>query len=127
MLILKTREELDRSTNFLHNANWFCALLLIIKTPGDVPGTDVGPMISPEAKQRAFDLVESGVRQGARLLLDGRNVQVKGYPNGNWMGPTILDNVTTDMDCYKEEIFGPVLVCLKAETIDEVINTVVSQ
>eukprot|EP01147_Barroeca_monosierra_P002287 gene2287-5281_t len=91
---------------------------------GDVPGTDVGPMISPEAKQRAFDLVESGVRQGARLLLDGRNVQVKGYPNGNWMGPTILDNVTTDMDCYKEEIFGPVLVCLKAETIDEAIEIV---
>jgi len=91
---------------------------------GDQPGTDVGPMISPEAMQRAYDLVESGVQQGATLLLDGRNVTVEGYPNGNWMGPTILDNVTTDMDCYKEEIFGPVLVCLEVDTVDEAIALV---
>ena len=81
-------------------------------------------MISPEAMQRAYDLVESGVQQGATLLLDGRNVTVEGYPNGNWMGPTILDNVTTDMDCYKEEIFGPVLVCLEVDTVDEAIALV---
>merc|ERR1712070_874623 len=85
---------------------------------------DVGPMISPEAMQRAYDLVESGVQQGVTLLLDGRNVTVEGYPNGNWMGPTILDNVTTDMDCYKEEIFGPVLVCLEVDTVDEAIALV---
>ncbi|EDQ89723.1 uncharacterized protein MONBRDRAFT_37029 [Monosiga brevicollis MX1] len=91
---------------------------------GDVAGTDIGPMISPQAKQRAFDLVESGVQQGARLLLDGRDVQVEGYPNGNWMGPTILTDVTTDMDCYQQEIFGPVLVCLHADTIDEAIKLV---
>lgn len=43
-----------------------------------------------------------------------------GYPNGNWMGPTILSKVTTDMDCYKEEIFGPVMTCIEVETLDEV-------
>lgn len=52
--------------------------------------------------------------------MDGRDVKVEGYPDGNWMGPTILTDVTTDMDCYQQEIFGPVLVCLKADTIDEV-------
>ena len=44
-----------------------------------------------------------------QLLLDGRNIKVPNYPNGNFMGPTILSNVTTKMDCYTEEIFGPVL------------------
>jgi hypothetical protein len=58
--------------------------------------------------------------QFSQLLLDGRNVKVPGYPNGNWMGPTILSKVTTDMDCYKEEIFGPVMTCLEVETLDEV-------
>ena len=53
---------------------------------GTVPGTDVGPMISPAAKERAFDLIESGVKDGAELLLDGRTVKVDGYPNGNWLG-----------------------------------------
>eukprot|EP00055_Hartaetosiga_balthica_P002650 m.4720 g.4720 ORF g.4720 m.4720 type:complete len:519 (+) comp2281_c0_seq1:1566-3122(+) len=80
---------------------------------------DVGPMISPQATQRAVDLVQSGVDQGATVVLDGRGVQVDGFPNGNWLGPTILTNVTTEMDCYKEEIFGPVLVCLNVETLDE--------
>jgi malonate-semialdehyde dehydrogenase (acetylating)/methylmalonate-semialdehyde dehydrogenase len=49
---------------------------------------------------------------------------VEGFPNGNWMGPTILTNVTTSMDCYKEEIFGPVLVCLHVDTLDEAIALV---
>ncbi len=44
-------------------------------------------------------------------MLDGRGAKVEGLPNGNWLGPTVLTNVTTDMECYKEEIFGPVLVC----------------
>jgi len=86
---------------------------------GHVDGTDVGPMISQKAKERAYALVESGVKQGAKLLLDGRNVTVPGYPNGNWMGPTVLTGVKTHMDCYKEEIFGPVLVCLEVDTLDE--------
>lgn len=91
---------------------------------GTVPGTDVGPMISPAAKNRAFSLVEKGVQQGAKLILDGRSVKVEGYPNGNWMGPTILTDVTPAMDCYKEEIFGPVLVCLNVDTLDDAIDLI---
>lgn len=55
-----------------------------------------------------------------QLLLDGRNVQVDGHPNGNWMGPTIITKVTPEMDCYKEEVFGPVMVCVEVETLDDV-------
>lgn len=62
--------------------------------PGDQPGSDVGPLISKAAKQRVCSLIESGVKEGAALLLDGRNVKVKGYENGNFVGPTILANVT---------------------------------
>lgn len=61
---------------------------------GDQPGADVGPLISPEAKARVESLIQSGVEEGAKLLLDGRNVNVKGYENGNFVGPTILGNVT---------------------------------
>lgn len=62
--------------------------------PGDQPGSDVGPLISPEAKARVESLIQSGADEGAKLLLDGRNVNVKGYENGNFVGPTILGNVT---------------------------------
>ena len=55
-----------------------------------------------------------------QLLLDGRTVKVDGYEGGNWMGPTVLSDVTPDMECYKEEIFGPVLVCVHVDTLDEV-------
>jgi malonate-semialdehyde dehydrogenase (acetylating)/methylmalonate-semialdehyde dehydrogenase len=91
---------------------------------GTVPGTDVGPMISPAAKERAFDLIESGVQDGAELLLDGRSVKVDGYPNGNWLGPTILSGVTPDMACYQEEIFAPVFTIQAADNLDEAIDTI---
>lgn len=61
--------------------------------PGDQPGADVGPLISPEAKARVESLIQSGVEEGAELLLDGRNVNVRGYENGNFVGPTILGKV----------------------------------
>jgi len=91
---------------------------------GHIPGTDVGPMISPKARDRAFAIVEKSVQQGAKLLLDGRGVTVPGYEKGNWMGPTVITGVNTDMECYKEEIFGPVLVCVEVETLDEAIALV---
>ncbi|KAJ3613261.1 hypothetical protein NHX12_019511 [Muraenolepis orangiensis] len=91
---------------------------------GDQPGADVGPLISPQAKQRVNSLIQSGVDQGASLLLDGRNVHVKGYENGNFVGPTIISNVTPQMTCYTEEIFGPVLVVLEAESLDDAIGLV---
>ncbi|XP_055842098.1 probable methylmalonate-semialdehyde dehydrogenase [acylating], mitochondrial [Episyrphus balteatus] len=91
---------------------------------GHLPGTDIGPVISPESKQRIFDLVQSGVDEGAKLLLDGRNIKVPGYEGGNFVGPTILCNVSPQMKCYKEEIFGPVLVILNADTIDDAIELI---
>lgn len=60
---------------------------------GDQPGADLGPLISPQAKERVCHLIEKGVQEGASLLLDGRNVKVKGYENGNFVGPTILAKV----------------------------------
>lgn len=67
---------------------------------GDQPGADVGPLISPEAKARVESLIQSGVNEGAKLLLDGRNVNVKGYENGNFVGPTILSNVTVRFEIF---------------------------
>uniref|UniRef100_A0A673AY90 Methylmalonate-semialdehyde/malonate-semialdehyde dehydrogenase [acylating], mitochondrial n=1 Tax=Sphaeramia orbicularis TaxID=375764 RepID=A0A673AY90_9TELE len=91
---------------------------------GDQPGADVGPLISPQSKERVCSLIQSGVDEGAKVLLDGRNVKVKGYENGNFVGPTIIGNVTPEMKCYTEEIFGPVLVVLEADTLDDAISMV---
>mmetsp|Transcript_18716 Transcript_18716/g.72210 ORF Transcript_18716/g.72210 Transcript_18716/m.72210 type:complete len:518 (-) Transcript_18716:58-1611(-) len=90
--------------------------------PGMEPGADLGPVVSKKSLARIEKLIQSGVDQGARLVLDGRGAKVASAPHGNWIGPTILADVTPDMDCYKEEIFGPVLVCLKADTLDDAIE-----
>ncbi len=91
---------------------------------GHEPNTDVGPLVSRAAKARVLGLIESGVKQGATLLLDGRDVKVPGYESGNFVGPTIFTDVRTDMDIYTQEIFGPVLVVLTAATLDEAIAIV---
>lgn len=91
---------------------------------GHVPGTDLGPVISPESKQRIHNLIESSVKEGANIVLDGRNIKVAGYDKGNFVGPTIITDVKPHMQCYKEEIFGPVLVCLSVETLDEAIDLI---
>jgi len=91
---------------------------------GSEPGTDIGPVISKRAKQRILDLIESGVRQGAKLELDGRDIKVPGYEAGNFIGPTLFSGVTTEMDIYTQEIFGPVLVVLEADTLDDAIELV---
>lgn len=91
---------------------------------GHVPGTDVGPVISPAAKDRILHLIQSGIDEGAECILDGRNINVPGYEKGNFVGPTILKNVTTNMKCYKNEIFGPVLLCLSVDTMDDAIKLI---
>jgi len=96
----------------------------LVVAPGDQQGSDIGPVISPAAKERVLRLVQSGIDQGAKCILDGRDVKVPGYDTGNFVGPTILSDVTTDMDCYKEEIFGPVLIILNADTLDDAINII---
>ncbi|KAF2498452.1 methylmalonate-semialdehyde dehydrogenase [Lophium mytilinum] len=91
---------------------------------GFEPGADLGPVISPEAQKRIESLIASAEAEGATILLDGRGQKPDKYPNGNWVGPTIMANVKPHMKCYTEEIFGPVLVCLNVETIDEAIELI---
>jgi len=91
---------------------------------GHEPGADLGPLISPAAKQRVLELIQSGVDEGAELVLDGRNINVPGYEKGNFVGPTILHKAKPNMKCYKEEIFGPVLVSLEADTLEDAIELI---
>lgn len=85
---------------------------------------DLGPVINKAAKNRIFNLIESGEKQGAKLLLDGRHVFVEGFADGNFVGPTIFSEVSTNMDIYEQEIFGPVLCIITADTLDEAIKLV---
>jgi malonate-semialdehyde dehydrogenase (acetylating) / methylmalonate-semialdehyde dehydrogenase len=91
---------------------------------GTEANTDVGPVVSRTAKERILGLIEAGVNEGATLSLDGRGVQVKGYEKGNFIGPTVFSDVTTDMTIYKQEIFGPVICVLEAATLDDAIALV---
>jgi malonate-semialdehyde dehydrogenase (acetylating)/methylmalonate-semialdehyde dehydrogenase len=93
----------------------------LIVSSGFTPDADLGPVISPEALKRAEDLIQSGIDEGATLLLDGRGYKPKGFEKGNFLAPTILTNVKPHMKCYQEEIFAPVLVCLEVDTLDEAI------
>ncbi|EFE43602.1 hypothetical protein TRV_01646 [Trichophyton verrucosum HKI 0517] len=87
-------------------------------------GADLGPVISPESKKRIEDIIATAEKEGATILLDGRGYKPEKYPNGNWVGPTIITGVKPHMTCYKEEIFGPVLVCLEVDTLDEAIELI---
>ncbi|MGP4733887.1 MULTISPECIES: CoA-acylating methylmalonate-semialdehyde dehydrogenase [unclassified Psychrobacter] len=82
---------------------------------------DLGPLISPAAKARVEHLIGTGVEEGASLILDGRGITVEGFEKGNFVGPTIFDNVTSDMQIYQQEIFGPVLCIMRAASLDEAI------
>ena len=92
--------------------------------PGTTAGVGIPPVVTPQAKVRIERLITAGVEAGASIPLDGRAYKVDGYPNGNWVGPTILAGVTTDMECYRNEIFGPVLQVLLVNTLDEAIELI---
>ncbi|EEZ86816.1 conserved hypothetical protein [Vibrio harveyi 1DA3] len=83
-----------------------------------------GPLISAQAKQRVLGLIEEGKQQGAVCELDGSQCKVEGFPEGNWVGPTLFSGVTTEMSIYTQEIFGPVLVCIEVDTLQEAIDLV---
>jgi malonate-semialdehyde dehydrogenase (acetylating)/methylmalonate-semialdehyde dehydrogenase len=87
-------------------------------------GADLGPVISPQSKERIEGLIKSAEEEGATILLDGRGHKPEKYPNGNWIGPTIITNVKPHMRCYKEEIFGPVLVCLNVDSLDAAVDLI---
>ena len=86
---------------------------------------DYGPVITAQAKARIEGLIDSGFKQGAKLVVDGRGFKLQGYENGFFVGPSLFDNVTPDMDIYKEEIFGPVLSQVRTKSYDEALKLVV--
>ncbi len=83
-----------------------------------------GPQISPQARDRVLAFIEKGKQEGADCILDGSNCTVEGYPDGNWVGPTIFTDVTPDMTIYQDEIFGPVLCIINADTLDQAIELI---
>ena len=94
----------------------------LVVSEGFQENADLGPMITPEALQRAHDLIQQSIDEGATCLLDGRDIQVPGFPHGNFLGPTILSDITSTTSGYVHEIFGPVLVVKCVDTLDEAIE-----
>ncbi|UYN99633.1 MAG: CoA-acylating methylmalonate-semialdehyde dehydrogenase [Devosia sp.] len=93
--------------------------------PATDKASEMGPVITQASKDRIAALVESGVAQGATLAVDGRGFKLQGYENGYFVGPTLFDNVTAEMDIYKEEIFGPVLCVARATTYEDALDLVI--
>lgn len=86
------------------------------------PGVEIGPVITKESKDRIEKLIQKGVDDGAKLLLDGRNIKIPGCENGNFVGPTILSNVDIKSEIYNTEIFGPVIIINNVDSLDEAIS-----
>ena len=86
--------------------------------------TDLGPVVSKNATPRILGLVDEGIKEGAKLELDGRGIKVPGYEQGNFIGPTIFSAVTPAMKIYTTEIFGPVMVIVGVNTLDEAITLI---
>ncbi|OXA57654.1 Methylmalonate-semialdehyde dehydrogenase [acylating], mitochondrial [Folsomia candida] len=91
---------------------------------GHETDAQLGPVVSPESKERICKLVQSGIDEGAKIVLDGRNPVVPGYEKGNFIGPTILTGVKPNMTCYKKELFGPVIEVMTVDTLDEAIKVI---
>ncbi len=88
------------------------------------PAADMGPLITPQAKERVQRIIGEAQEQGAALVLDGRDLLVPGHEGGYFVGPTIVDRVKTEMSAYGEEIFGPVLVVVRVESLQEGIELI---
>ena len=91
---------------------------------GMAPEAEMGPVITAAAQKRILSLIDSGVAQGASLVVDGRNCQVEGRENGFFVGGTLFDHVTPEMTIYKEEIFGPVLCVVRLPTVASAVELI---
>ncbi len=89
--------------------------------PGNRADVDMGPLITREHRDRVKGYIDTGVAEGATLVLDGRGLKVPDHEAGFFLGPTLFDHVSADMAVYKDEIFGPVLIVLRVATLDEAI------
>lgn len=85
---------------------------------------DMGPVITAESKGRIEGLIQKGIDEGAKPLLDGRNAKISGYEKGNFLTPTILENVALDKELIKTEIFGPVMSLVHMKNIEEALQFV---
>jgi len=92
--------------------------------PADDPTADMGPLITAAHRERVRAYVDVGVEEGAELVVDGRGLQVQGYPDGYFLGPSLFDRVRSSMRIYREEIFGPVLCVVRAAGYDEAVALV---
>ncbi|MFL5239278.1 MAG: CoA-acylating methylmalonate-semialdehyde dehydrogenase [Rhizomicrobium sp.] len=94
---------------------------LKVSTPTD-PEAAYGPLVTAAARQKVMDYIDLGVREGAELVVDGRDFKMQGYENGFYLGGSLFDRVTPEMKTYQEEIFGPVLQIARAQDFDEAIR-----
>jgi malonate-semialdehyde dehydrogenase (acetylating)/methylmalonate-semialdehyde dehydrogenase len=92
--------------------------------PGRDGSSEMGPVITAAARDRIVGLIGTGAEQGANLVVDGRGLAVPGHAGGFFVGPTVIDQVTTEMDVYREEIFGPVLSVVRADSVDAAIAVI---
>jgi len=92
------------------------------------PWTDhssqMGPLITRDHLNKVKDYIDLGIKDGANLVLDGRNISIQGYENGYFLGPTLFDNVKSNMSIYKNEIFGPVLCVVRVNSYDEAVSLI---
>jgi len=86
--------------------------------------SDMGPVISADHKDKIINYINMGEKEGAKLVVDGRNIKIQGYDNGYFIGPTLFDNVDKNMTIYKDEIFGPVLSVVRVSSYDEAIKLI---
>ena len=93
----------------------------LVVGPGDAPDAEMGPLVTAAHRDRVVGYIDVGEEQGADLVADGRGIEVEGHEGGFFVGPTLFDNVTPDMDIYRDEIFGPVLSVVRAGSYEDAI------
>ncbi|HZF45768.1 MAG TPA: CoA-acylating methylmalonate-semialdehyde dehydrogenase, partial [Sphingomonadaceae bacterium] len=92
--------------------------------PGTDPEAEMGPLVTAAHRDKVAAYIESGIAEGAKLVVDGRGIELQGYENGYFLGGTLFDDVTPDMAIYREEIFGPVLSVVRSPDFEEAVRLV---
>jgi malonate-semialdehyde dehydrogenase (acetylating)/methylmalonate-semialdehyde dehydrogenase len=96
----------------------------IMVGPGDKEGVEMGPLVTAQHRDKVAGYIDQGVKEGAKLVVDGRGLRVPGHEAGFFLGATLFDKVKPDMKIYQDEIFGPVLVVLRTERLEDAIDLV---
>ncbi len=96
----------------------------IMVGPGNKEGVEMGPLVTRQHRDKVAGYVDQGVKEGAKLVVDGRGLKVPGHEGGFFLGATLFDNVKPDMKIYQDEIFGPVLIVLRSDTLEGAIDLI---